>query len=78
MTATVSAQQRGRNRGSLVNVGLATLDVPLWRVYFGVCDLCGVKLCEINAQRTCFVVIIDREMTDDNIATGAYTIIWSK
>jgi hypothetical protein len=59
---------------SLVNVGLATLDVPLWWVDFCVCDLRGVELREINSQSLCFVVIIDREMTDDNIATGTYTI----
>jgi hypothetical protein len=59
---------------SLVNVGLATLDVPFWWVDFGVRDLRGVELREINSQSMCFVVIIDREMTDNNIATGTYSI----
>jgi hypothetical protein len=53
---------------------LATLDVPFWWVDFGVRDLRGVELREINSQSRCFVVIIDREMTDNNIATGTYTI----
>jgi hypothetical protein len=49
------------------------LDVPFWWVNFGVSDLRCVKLRKINSQSLCFVVIIDREMTDDNIATGTYT-----
>jgi hypothetical protein len=64
-----------RVRGiSLVDVGLTTLDVPFWWVVFGVCKLCGVQLREIDTQSLCFVVIIDREMADDNIATRTLTI----
>ncbi len=29
--------------------GLATLDVPIWRVVFDVCNLCGVELREIDS-----------------------------
>jgi hypothetical protein len=47
------------------------LDVPFRWVDFGVRDLRGVQLREINFQIRCFVVIIDREMTDNNVATGA-------
>jgi hypothetical protein len=50
------------------------LVVPFWWVDFGVRDLGGVELREINFQSMCFVVIIDREMTDNNIATGTYSI----
>jgi hypothetical protein len=50
------------------------LDVPFWWVDFSVRDLRGVELREINSQSMCFVVIIDREMTDNNIATGTYSI----
>jgi hypothetical protein len=53
---------------------LATLDVPFWWVDFGVRDLRGIELRKINPQSMCLVVIIDREMTDNNIATGTYTI----
>jgi hypothetical protein len=36
--------------------------------------LCGVELREIDSQSMGFVVIIDCKMTDNNIATGTYTI----
>lgn len=50
------------------------MDVPFWWVDFGVRDLRGVQLREINSQSLCFVVIIDREMANDNITTGTYFI----
>jgi len=53
---------------------LAALNVPIWWVDFGVCDLRGVELREIDSQSMGFVVIIDCKMTDNNIATGTYTI----
>jgi hypothetical protein len=46
------------------------LDVPFCWVDFGVRDLRGVELREVNPQSMCFVVIIDRKMTNNNIATG--------
>ena len=49
------------------------MDVPIWWVDFGVCDLRGVELREIDPQSMCFVVIIDCKMTNNNIATGTYT-----
>ena len=50
------------------------MDVPFWWVDFGVRDLRSVELRKINSQSMCFVVIIDREMTHNKIATGTYTI----
>lgn len=50
------------------------MDVPFWRVDFGVCDLRGVEFREIDSQGMRFVVIVDREMTDNNIGTGTYPI----
>ena len=46
------------------------MDVPFRWVDFGVRDLRGVELREINSQSRCFVVIVDREMADNNVATG--------
>jgi hypothetical protein len=50
------------------------LKVPIWRVDFSVCDLRGVELRKIDSQSLRFVVIIYCKMTDNNIATGTYTI----
>ena len=50
------------------------MDVPFWRVDFGVRDLRGVEFREVDSQSMRFVVIVDREMTDNNIGTGTYPI----
>ena len=50
------------------------MNVPILWVDFGVFDLRGVELREIDSQSTCFVVIIDCKMTDNDIAAGTYTI----
>ena len=50
------------------------MNVHIWWVAFGVCDLRGVELREIDSQSMRFIVIIDCKMTDNNITTGTYTI----
>jgi len=61
-----------RNRNSLINIDLSTLDVPLGGIDLAIRDQGGVEFLEIDAESGRFIVIVDGKMGDDIISARTW------